>query len=108
MIIQFVKFKSGLPAERVREVIEERAPAFRDVPGLVQKLYGREEGSGEVCGIYVFDSAESLAAFRASELARTIRPAYEATDPRVETFELLRVLHPDGRVAPLEDTAIRR
>jgi hypothetical protein len=90
MIIQFVKFPSGLSEAEVRRTMEERAPQFRALPGLLQKYYGRERASGEFCGIYLWDSEESLAAFRASELARSIPAAYRvARPPRVELFDVL-------------------
>jgi heme-degrading monooxygenase HmoA len=90
MIIQTVKFRSGLSEEAVRRVMEERAPQFRALPGLLQKWYVREPATGEFSGVYVWDSDESLRAFRASDLARTIPAAYEVlAPPRVETFEVL-------------------
>jgi heme-degrading monooxygenase HmoA len=93
MIVQFVKFPSGLSEQQVRQTMEERAPQFRALPGLVQKYYGRERESGEFCGIYIWDSEESLAAFRASELARTIPAAYQVTSqPRIEIFDVLLTL----------------
>ena len=78
MFIQTVKFKSALSDAEVQRIMEERAPQFRALPGLVQKFYGREEGTGEYTGIYVWDSEQSMRAYRASELARTIPEAYAA------------------------------
>jgi heme-degrading monooxygenase HmoA len=90
MIVQFVKFPSGLSEEQVRQTMEERAPQFRALPGLLQKYYGRERETGEFCGIYLWDSEESLAEFRASELAHTIPAAYQVTrQPRIELFDVL-------------------
>jgi heme-degrading monooxygenase HmoA len=90
MIVQFVKFPSGLSEAEVRRTMEERAPQFRALPGLLQKYYGRERESGEFCGIYIWDSEASLAAFRASELARSIPDAYQvARQPRIEIFDVL-------------------
>jgi hypothetical protein len=59
------------------------------VPGLIQKIYGRDTTTGDVCGIYFFDSEEALAAFRETELARTIPAAYDAVDVRREVYEFL-------------------
>jgi heme-degrading monooxygenase HmoA len=90
MIVQFVKFPSVLGEDEVRRTMEERAPQFRALPGLLQKYYGRERETGEFCGIYIWDSEESLAAFRASDLARTIPDAYRvARQPRIEIFDVL-------------------
>lgn len=97
-VIQFVKFSSPLSDDEVRAVMERRAPEFREVPGLVQKYYGREVETGDTCGIYLFDSEESLHAFRQTDLARTIPSAYRVESPRIEVFELLFPLHPDERL----------
>lgn len=93
--ILFVKIKTDLDPEELERRLLERRPRFREVPGLVQKFYGRDESSGEACGIYFFENKEALAAFRDSELAKTIPDAYEATEIRREVFEVLYPLHPD-------------
>ena len=87
--ILFVRIKSRLDAEEFERRLVERRPGFRDVPGLVQKIYGREEASGDVCGIYFFENEEAVAAFRETELARTIPAAYEAVDVRREVYDVL-------------------
>ena len=93
MIIQSVKFKSGLSDSEARRIMEERAPQFRAIPGLIQKYYGYEQATGEYAGIYLWDSEQSLREFRESELARTIPLAYKAEGPpRIEIFEVLAPL----------------
>ncbi len=90
MVIHIVKFKSGLSDTDAERIMKERMPQFHKLPGLMQKFYGREIGTGEFAGIYVWDSEESLAKFRESELARTIAAAYDAQGtPRIEAFEVL-------------------
>ena len=93
--ILFVRIKSDLDADEFDRRLLERRPRFREVPGLIQKLYGRDDATGDVCGIYFFDSAEALDAFRETELARTIPEAYEAVEVRRETFDLLYPLWPE-------------
>lgn len=93
--VLFVRVKTDLaPAEMDRRLVERR-PRFREVPGLVQKIYGRDESAGCVCGIYFFESREALLAFRETELAKTIASAYEATEVRPEVYEVLFPLYPD-------------
>ncbi|WP_265519587.1 YdhR family protein [Nitratireductor luteus] len=93
MYVQFVKFKSGLTDLDVRRTMEERAPQFRAIPGLVQKYYVRESETGEYAGIYFWESGEALDEFRNSDLARSIPSAYEvAGAPRVEILEVLSPL----------------
>jgi hypothetical protein len=93
MVIHFVRITSSLAQEEVRRIMVERAPRFREVPGLLQKYYGHEPSSGAFCGCYIFDSEESRQAFRQSELARTIPGAYQAEEVRVEAYEVLFPLY---------------
>lgn len=91
--VLYVRIKSTLdPAELEKRVLERR-PKFKEVPGLVQKIYARDEATGDVCGIYFFESQEALASFKETELANTIASAYEATDIRREVYEVLYPLH---------------
>ena len=63
--VLFVRIESDLePAELERRALERR-PQFREVPGLVQKIYGRDE-SDSFCGVYFFESPEALEAYRGS------------------------------------------
>jgi hypothetical protein len=93
--VLFVRIRSELEDDEFERRLDERRPRFRDVPGLVQKIYGRDPATGDVCGIYFFESDEALAAFRDTELARTIPTAYEATDVRREVYEVIHPLWPD-------------
>jgi hypothetical protein len=96
-VIHYVKLRSGLPEGEAMAMLHQRLPRFREVPGLLQKVYGREEGTGEICGIYIFESQAALDAFRESELARTIREAYQVESARIERYEVLFTLHPGIR-----------
>ena len=93
--ILFVRVKSDLDPEELERRVLERRPRFKEVPGLVQKIYGRDPATGDWCGIYFFEDQKALAAYRDSELARTIPVAYEATEVRPEVFELIYPLYPD-------------
>lgn len=95
-LVLFVRIQSDLPFDELERRVLERKPRFLDVPGLIQKIYGRDPSTGDVCGIYFFESREALAAFRDSELAKTIPDAYEATDVRREVFDVLYPLRPDA------------
>ena len=70
--ILFVRIKSALDVEEFDRRLLERRPRFREVPGLIQKIYGRDGATGDVCGVYCFESDEALASFRDTELARSI------------------------------------
>ena len=57
--VLFVRIKSGLDAAEFDRRLLERRPRFREVSGLVQKIYGRDATTGDVCGIYFFASGEA-------------------------------------------------
>ncbi|MGD2067756.1 MAG: hypothetical protein PVI57_03660 [Gemmatimonadota bacterium] len=90
MIIQIVKLRTDLSEDDLLAISHERAPRFRALPGLVQKYYVRGEGEGEFAGVYLWDSMESLAEFRESDLAKSIASAYRVLEPPV--VELGKVL----------------
>lgn len=93
--VLFVRITSALDSREFDRRLLERRPRFQEVPGLVQKVYGRDPETGDVCGIYFFESDAALAAFRETELARTIPAAYDARDVRREVYDVLYALWPE-------------
>ena len=77
MIIQVLKLKSNLPEEELLRRAKEREPQFKAIPGLLQKYYVKIGESGQYGGVYIWDSPESLKAYRESDLAKSIPMAYE-------------------------------
>jgi hypothetical protein len=98
--VLYVRIRTELDWEELQRRLESRRPRFLEVPGLLQKIYGRDPATGEVCGIYFFADQASLVAYRDSELAKTIPSAYEALDLRREVYEVLFPLHPDRGPVP--------
>lgn len=99
--VLYVRVRSSLEREELERRAIERRPRFEEVPGLLQKVYGRDPKTGDACGIYFFDNADSLARYKESELARTIPQAYEAVDVRAEVYEVMFSLRPER--GPLTD-----
>jgi heme-degrading monooxygenase HmoA len=82
-----------LSREELERRYKERMPQFRELEGLVQKYYCYDEATGELSGVYFWDSEESLSNYLDSDLRKTIATAYELTEPpRIERFEILDVL----------------
>ena len=93
-----VKFSTALSLEEVMARSEQRMPDFRALPGLLQKHYCREEQTGEVAGVYVWDSRASLEAFLAGDLRESIAAIYEIQGaPRVEVLDVVANLRPAAR-----------
>lgn len=93
--VLFVRVKSDLDDKELERRLLERKPRFLEVPGLLQKVYGRDSATGSVCGIYFFENQAALAAFRETELAKTIPAAYEAVEVRPEMYDVLYSLRSD-------------
>ena len=90
MIIQFIKLKSALPEEELLSKANERKPQFEAIPGLMQKYYVKLGQPGAFGGIYVWDTMESLQAFKSSELAKSIPEAYQVIEaPIIEIMDVL-------------------
>jgi heme-degrading monooxygenase HmoA len=77
MIVQIVRFMSGLSDEMVLEMYKARALQYGALKGLKQKYYLRFPETGEHGAVYVWESESALKEFRASELGRTISTAYK-------------------------------
>ena len=106
--ILFVRIKSDLDKAELERRINQRKPRFLEVPGLLQKIYGRDEKTGEVCGIYFFDNKEALAAYRETDLARTIPTAYEAAEVRIEVYDVLFPLRPEAGPLPCWPATLKK
>ena len=90
MILQIIKLKSNLPEEELLNKAREREPQFKAIPGLIQKYYVKTNQPGQYGGIYVWDSTESLQAYRGSDLAKSIPEAYEISEaPNIEIMDIL-------------------
>ncbi len=93
MVVQYIKLKSDLPEEKLLERATTRAEQFRAIPGLIQKYYVRLGEPGTYGGLYIWDSMESMQAFKNSDLAASIPQAYEVVEkPEVEISDLLFTL----------------
>lgn len=96
MIIRLVKFKSALSDSEVLKLYDERAPQYREMPGLLQKYYIKDRQTGEHGAVYLWDSMESMMAFQQSQLSRNIPEAYRIIgEPRIEILELVYTLRPE-------------
>jgi len=93
--ILYVRVKSDLDPEELERRVIERRPRFKEVTGLIQKIYARDDSTGDVCGIYFFEDQQALANFRQTELAKTIPSAYEAKEVCREVYEMLYPLYPE-------------
>ena len=94
-VILVVRVKSKLDESELKRIALERKPEFEKVPGLIQKIYGKDPNTGHACGIYFFESKKAMEQYGQSELAKSIATAYGASEVRKEVYDLMFPLHPD-------------
>ncbi|MEM7541068.1 MAG: YdhR family protein [Pseudomonadota bacterium] len=94
--VLFVRITTDLSADEIERRIDERRALFLEVPGLLQKIFGRDAETGDVCGVYFFENKTALENYRASDLAQSIAQAYEASSVRREVYEAFAPLF-EGR-----------
>ncbi len=88
MIVSIVRFRSRLTDEQVQDLYEARVDRYREVPGLVEKIYLRYR-SGEHGAVYVWESEDAFEAFRAGNLGRSIGTAYQVEgEPQSELADV--------------------
>lgn len=92
-LVLLVKFRTSLPLEEVLEIAERRADDFRALPGLQQKYYVQDTATGEIGGLYLWDSAEAFTEYRNSELRDTIAESYKTEgEPQIHVMNVLKTL----------------
>lgn len=96
MEIVCITFESELRFEEIEARFRERAHQFRDMPGLLQKFYVHDTGSGRVGGIYVFDSEAARDALFESEIHARLRNDSDVRDLAITTFHLVFPLYEPG------------
>jgi hypothetical protein len=118
MVIHIVRSRSALPDQRIAELFQARAREYLAVPGLLQKYYLRFR-SGEHGGVYVWDSADSMERFMASELAGSICDVYRVEESVRDVADVILALRDDDQnavqlrrepcsIRPLDPDARRR
>jgi hypothetical protein len=95
MIVQVVRWKSRLPEAEIVGLFEARAARYRAVPGLVQKHYLRYR-TGEYGAVYLWESEEALATFRASDLGQGMADVFAIEGEKdVRLADVALTLHPE-------------
>jgi len=98
MVIVQVTFETELSEDEVVRRAEARIEEFRALPGLLQKYYIKLKQPNHYGGIYVWDSMESLAAFRQSELAKSIPGVYQVKgQPSIQVMDAFFPLRESAR-----------
>jgi heme-degrading monooxygenase HmoA len=102
MIVSVVRFRSMLSEDEVRATFEDRADRYRQVPGLMQKVYLRFRETGGFGAIYLWASEAALRRFRDSDLARSIPEVYRVESvPSAELADVFLVIESNTARSPV-------
>ena len=91
MHIQIVTFKlKGLAeAEYVRACEEQFAPAFREVPGLISKVWLKNTEANTYGGVYTWRDKAAMDAYIASALFRSVQQHPHLTEVTSRDYGVL-------------------
>jgi heme-degrading monooxygenase HmoA len=73
MHIQVINFRlRGISDSDYRTLCDQLAPSFRDVPGLVSKVWLARPEDQTYGGVYTWESRQAMAAFTTTELFKSV------------------------------------
>jgi heme-degrading monooxygenase HmoA len=88
MEVVFITYESELDGDEIESLFRERSQKYREMDGLLQKLYLHDEESGRVGGICVFDSKESADTLFESDIHSSLRAAYKVRDIDIARYHV--------------------
>ncbi len=86
-------FRSNLSYDDVMKLAESRENQYKDVKGLTQIVYMKDERIDQYGSILFFDTDENLNNFRTSELSRSLKEVYNLVGlPEIRIFDVIKQL----------------
>ena len=90
---------AGLTGAKLRAVMEEGVPRYRDLPGLHRKYFAGNTTHG--AGIYEWDSRAAAEAFYDETWRERLRTVYGAV-PDVQFFDIHAVVDNDAQTSRID------
>lgn len=89
MYLLNVRFRSEKPVAEVQAMSEGSLPLFRQLPGLLQKYYVENLDTGEIGGVYVWETLEHLQAHVEGPIMAAMPERFAMpAPPTLEIFEV--------------------
>jgi hypothetical protein len=90
MHVQLIRFRlRGITEDRYRELCDELAPAFAEIPGLLAKVWLADAEHGVYGGLYLFRDRGAMDAFRASDLFAVVASTPQFVEITASDFAVL-------------------
>lgn len=88
-----VFFRSKKSFDEMVKLSETREGLYKNVPGLLQIVYMKDERTQQAGSLLFFDDEENLNAYRVSDLAKSIPAVYDIIDkPEIQIFDVIKQL----------------
>ena len=84
-------FRSNKSFDEVLKLAESRESQYKDVPGLTQIVYMKDERINQYGSILFFDNEDNLNKFRTSDLSKSIKEVYDLVGlPEIRIFDVIK------------------
>jgi hypothetical protein len=84
-------FRSKRTFDEMIKLSETREDEYKNVPGLLQIVYMKDERTNQAGSILFFDNEENLNAYRVSDLVKSIPQVYDLIQPpEIQIFDLIK------------------
>ncbi len=86
-------FRSNMSFNEIMKLAESRESQYKDVPGLTQIVYMKDERINQYGSIMFFDNETNLNNFRTSELVKSIKEVFDLIGlPEIRIFDVIKQL----------------
>src|SRR3712207_6112034 len=80
---------NGLDDDAYRAIVEAMAPMFREVPGLLGKIWLADPASQTYGGVYAFADRQALEGYLASDIVRSMRANPHLSCIEMQAFDTI-------------------
>ena len=90
MKVLTLHFRSNKSFDEVMKLAESREEEYKNAKGLLQIVYMKDERIDQYESILFFDTEANLNAYRMSDLSKSIREVYDADQPEIRIFDVIK------------------
>jgi quinol monooxygenase YgiN len=89
MHVLTMKFTTKKTDEELRRISEESFPTFREMRGLMQKYWVKNDVTGQVGGVYIWNDADALQAYLDGPIVAAIPEKFDIVGQlEIERFDV--------------------
>jgi hypothetical protein len=85
------RMKQQLPEPELKNLLAQLVEIYKKVPGLKHKYFILDTKTGEVGGIYTFESQDALDTYLKSDVYKDVVVSNSQGEPKVEIFNVIAV-----------------